>query len=263
MEIENYLMTYDEYGGRAMTPGKSYIYEIEKHGQVLCYIGVAHIYSLEDKQVEGLRNKFSEFVQKTVGHNRVVLTEGGKRPIASSEEEAMKAGGEPNLVTFWAAMENIVTFSPEPDRQVEVSHLLEQFSREEVMHYYFARQVNQWNLMKRPESLESYMEKTLKRHSEFLNWKGFDFSLENMIRVHEEITGQEFNPEDWEFFQALSGPKKNVAVTNKVCARSIRFRDAYIVSEILRLWKENKDIFIVYGRTHAIMQEPALKKLLN
>lgn len=175
----------------------------------------------------------------------------------------MKAGGEPNLVTLWAAQENIGTFSPEPDRQIEANHLLERFNREEVMHYYFARQVNQWNLMKRSEDLGSYLEKTLKRHSEFLNWDGFDFSLENMIRVHKEITGQEFDPENWEFFQALSDPRKNIAVTNKVCARSSRFRDSYIVSEILRLWKENKAIFIVYGRTHAIMQEPAIRKLLN
>lgn len=263
MDVENYLMTYEEYAERAITPGKSYIFEIEKDGRLLDYIGVAHIYDLNDEQIPSLRSKFTDFVQRTNGHDRVVLTEGGKRPVASNEEEAIKAGGEPNLVTFWAAQENIETFSPEPDRQAEANHLLEQFNREEVMHYYFVRQVNQWNLMKRPEGLEGYMEKTLKRHSEFLNWDGFDFSLENMIRVHKEITGQEFDPEKWEFFQALSDPRKNVAVTNKVCARSSRFRDAYIVSEILRLWKENKDIFMVYGRTHAIMQEPAIRKLLN
>ncbi len=263
MDVENYLMTYEEYIERATTPGKSYIYEIEKDGQVLDYIGVAHIYDLVDEQIAGIRNRFDDFVKKTNRHDRIVLIEGGKRPIASSEEEAMKVGGEPNLVTFWAAQENIDTVSPEPDRQAEADHLLEEFSREEVMHYYFARQVNQWNLMKRPESLEDYMGKTLKRHSEFLNWEGFDFSLENMIKIHKEITDQQFNPEDWEFFQALTDPRKNVAVTNKVCARSSRFRDAHIVSEILRLWKGNKDIFIVYGRTHAIMQEPAIRKFLS
>ncbi len=261
-DIKSSLMTYEEYSERSITPGKSYIYEIEKDDRVLYYIGVAHIYNLTDQQIEGMRTKFAEFVQKTSGRDRIVLVEGGIRPVAESEEEAMKSGGEPNLVTFWAAGENIDIFSPEPDRQQEANHLLEQFSKEEVMHYYFARQVNQWNLMKRPVTLDTHMERTLKRHQDLLNWEGFDFSLENMIKIHQQIIGKEFNPEDWQLFQDLSDPRKNIAAANKVCAESSRFRDTHIVSEILRLWGEKKNIFIVYGRTHAIMQEPALRKLL-
>lgn len=262
-EIEKSLMSYEEYGEKTIIPGGAYVYEIEREGQILDYFGVAHIYSLDDEQVPQLRSKFNEFANKTNGQERIVLTEGGKRPVAASEQEAMKVGGEPNLITFWATNEGIEAQSPEPDRLIEANHLLEQFSREEVMHYYFARQINQWNLMKRPEGLEEYMEHVLKRHSSFLNWEDFDFSLDNMVRIHEETTGQKFNPDDWELFQKLSDPRKNIAVTNKVCMESSRFRDAHIVSEIIRLWKEGKDIFILYGRTHAIMQEPAIRKLIQ
>jgi len=41
------------------------------------------------------------------------------------------------------------------------------------------------------------------------------------------------------------------------------FRDRKIVGDIAEAFKTHKRVFVVYGSSHAVMQEPALKMLFE
>jgi hypothetical protein len=50
---------------------------------------------------------------------------------------------------------------------------------------------------------------------------------------------------------------------NRIGSASSLFRDRKIVSDILEAFKTHDRIFVIYGASHAVMQEPALKKAFD
>ncbi len=66
---------------------------------------------------------------------------------------------------------------------------------------------------------------------------------------------------DSEFFSKVVNPLLTISVINDVARSCGRLREIEILKEIERFWTEGKNIFIVYGQTHAVIQEPVLKTL--
>ena len=79
-----------------------------------------------------------------------------------------------------------------------------------------------------------------------------------MIQLHDKFHNHKFDKENYDCFYNDSNP-----INSEVSAASSGYRNTYIVKEILMLWNNGRNIFIVYGSGHAITLEPALKILLN
>ncbi len=237
-----------------------YIYTIEKNKKVLIYYGADHSFDVGHRQWEDIRKHFNIFIEKTGGKDCVVFVEGGGTDLKESEEVAINEGGEPLFMTFIASKVGIKTESPEPDESYEINELLKLFSKEEIMHYYFTRLVDQWNRYKKPRpEFEIYMEKFLNRYKLITGWDEFEFTVNNMKSVHQKLSGKKFEDTDDGQIYQMTWPMKYEWVSNKVAEVSSKIRNDYISSVIKKYWDADKNIFIVYGQGHAVEQEEFLR----
>ena len=254
------LLSHDEYQKHQYKI--PYTYVISHNGHYLYYFGARHSFDPEHPQFLELNAFWREFLEKTQRMNCLVLNEGGKRQTMPSEEAAISAGAEAGLITFLAAKEDIETYSPEPTKKEEIGEWLNVYSKEEVEYYFFSRAVCQWHkLLPRPD-FQSYIAKPLLRHAKELGWKDFDFSLNHMKEVHKSLFGGKFNENDRQFFECIASPVYRTTIISQISNDLDINRNSYIVNKIKWFWHSGKNLFVVYGSGHAIVQEPALKKFL-
>lgn len=254
-------MSFDDYNKvDHQTP---YQYSIQKNQQILYYFGANHSRDPQDKQYEMMRKFWKEFLQKTDHKKSVVFVEGGKRPVCDSEDEAITKGAEAHFITYLAAKQNIDTFSPEPPEKFRLEELAKRFSKEEITYYDFARAALQWNRHhgNKPDFKE-YVENFLKRNQKNSGWIDFDFSTNHMIELEKKMFNRDFNENDMQFYYDVSNPTTTFCRINELSRfEDSSLRDGYILEQIEKYWNEGKNLFIVYGASHAVMHEPAVRHL--
>ncbi len=262
MDIKSLLLThqqmekqYDEFHKKDIH--QPYFFQIKKNQQCLFYIGSKHSFDPDNIQNQIIKKHWQEFLRQTGIKNCIALNEGGERELADTEKESIKKGGEAGLLTWLAKKDHINIYSPEPNHNFELEQLLKNFSKDEVIYYYFARLVDQWHRIGKPD-FTNYLEGYLKRLELETNWTDYEFSIKNMIKIHDKTHDHKFNKDDQTCVHNDANP-----IYSKVASACSHIRDTFIVSEIKRLWEEGKNIFIVYGSGHFIVQRPALETLLN
>lgn len=259
----SFLMSYEEYNKRMGNYTIPHTFTIHNHNQALYYFGAKHSYDPTHTQFPALEKFWNNFLIETKKRNCVVLNEGGVRPMFKNAEEAILAGGEAHFITFLSAQHHIKTLSPEPHQAAERGELLKHFSPDNVQYYYFARAISQWHKHGGKINFETYIIPYLERDKRVSESPDFDFSLKNMKTIHRNLFSTTFDENDAEFFQKVTTPLSKATVINKVARMSGEIRDLFIVTEIKKLWETGKNIFVVYGHAHAIIQEPTLKKMLG
>lgn len=247
---------YEEFKEKGLTP--PYFYEIGKHGQHLFFLGTSHVHNPQDKQNEKIKEKWQKFLELTNKENCVALNEGQVRPNRGDETSAIEIDGEAGLVVYLARRDGVEVFSLEPDYGEEMGVLLNKFSREEVIYYYFARLVDQWHRFPNKPDFVQYLAPYFRRYKEVTEWTDFDFSVNHMIEIHNQTHDHPFDQEDKDCAYNDSHPGRN-----EVARESSTFRNKHIFSEIKRLWNKGKNIFIVYGSGHYIILEKAVKSLAD
>jgi len=166
------------------------------------------------------------------------------------------------LVTFLAHQKQIEKICPEPPPKIVYSELQKHFARDEIQYYYFARSCWQWARMNKTTGFESYITGCLKQDAKDSDWTDYDFSFEHMKQIQKTIFGLNFNINNSDFFKKIIDPTKNETVINKVSRfEDEGLRDMHIVEVIEKYWNQGKSIFVIYGSTHAVIQEPVLKTL--
>lgn len=247
---------YDELNKRKYK--YPYFYKIKNEKQALYFVGFQHSNNFSSPDFKRLKPIWADFLDEK-NKSKIVLVEGGNWPLKKTDEEAIKSGGEAGLLTLWAHQNKIDYCSPEPDEMKEITSLLKKFSKDEIMYYYFARLVDQWHRRGKIVPLKTYIEdKYMTGYKKITNWKDFDFTFENFIKIHNEIHDHAFDSENKECFYDDSNP-----IFSKIAEVSSLFRDKYIVNEIFKNWEKGLSIFVIYGSGHAIGQEYALRELLK
>lgn len=239
-----------------------HFFTLKHRGNVLFYFGAHHSYNSAHPQFILLEKQWDRFLKKTVGANRMVLVEGGTRPVIENKVKAIREGGEAHLITSLAADAGIETYSPEPSMKTERDWLLKRFSKEEVQYYYFARAAHQWHRFGKALPFPRYVRRFLLRDKRVSEWPRFTFSLTHMKTIHRSLFHGSFQENDTAFLAAITNPTFQTTVINRVAAASSTFRDRHIVHKIKKLWTTN-DLFIVYGRSHAFTHEPILRNFAH
>lgn len=259
--IEKYLMSYEDYS--KVKHSVPHFYNISSGNQVLYYFGANHSRNPLDEQYQELRKFWDDFIKKTNKQESFVFVEGGERPVNISEEEAIHNGAEANLITYLASQHSIKTYSPEPPDKLIFENLLSSFSKDEIIYHEFAKMTCQWNRYagNKPD-YSDYTRNFLKNIRASSGWIDFDFSFENIMKIHKNIFEINFNENDGKFFYDITNPTIELSIINRVCRINSILRDQYILRSIEDYWNRGKNLFIVYGYTHSIMHEPALKKLI-
>lgn len=252
-------MSYEVYSQEKHP--RPYTYVIEKHGQYLYYFGAKHSFDPNDQQFKIIEDFFTEFITNTKKQNCAVLVEGGARPVLESKEKAIQEGGEMHYMVYLAHKAGIASFSPEIPDRLKFEKLLEKFTKEEIAYYDFVQVCYQWNNMSEIPDFDEYMNRFLKRNHEDIGWDDFDFSIENLITIHKKIFNTEFDKNDKQFFYDIVNPTTEKTIINRISRDASEQRDLYALDQIDKYWSEGKNIFIIYGYTHAVMQEPVLQTL--
>lgn len=251
---EKYEEASKEYGPAPNT------FEIEKENQSLFYFGANHSHDPKNKQYPILRDYWNRFLETTEGKNRIVLVEGSLRPLENDEEAAIKRGSEGSLVTLWAHQKNIITACPDLSRKKLWGELLP-FSKEETWLHDFLVWLNAFKTYPDPKNFEKSFKKWAKYQKSLRLWEDLDPSLDHIKELYKKFLGKEFNEN--ENPNNLINPNKTSTRINEIARMKSDLREVNIVSEVVRYWKEDKSVFIVFGNGHFIIQKPALEKLLG
>jgi hypothetical protein len=207
---------------------------------------------------------WSEFVKNTDGQKRIVFVESVVHSLKETEEENIQKSGGPGFITFLAAQANIEIYCPEPNRTYEMNKLAENFSKENIAYFYFARSVNGWHRIVDPKpEFDGYIVKYLERDKNMSGWIDFDFSIPNIKKIHKEIFGTEFDQNDSSFFKSIVTPVNKKTISNQIAQSCSDLRNEYIIKEICKYWGMKYSVYIHYGAGHAVMQEPVVRSLIG
>jgi hypothetical protein len=245
-------MSYEEYA--KIKHGRPYMYTLLKSDQALFYFGANHSCNPENEQYQFFDYFWEEFLNCTQGKNCVVLIEGSLRGKHTTKYDAIvKGGGEGGLLQFYAEQHQISVICPEPDEQFLHEQLLQQYLPDQILYRDFSHICMQFHRYRKVNSnleFESFYQKY-----------DFPISLDGMKKIHTQIFGIEFDITDEKFFYNVSNPVDSRTIINQVCRSASEIRDEAIVACIQNLIEQEKNIFIAYGATHAVMQKAAIKSL--
>jgi hypothetical protein len=116
--------------------------------------------------------------------------------------------------------------------------------------------------MQNVPDFKKFTEKARQKFEDMTQWEDFDYSYENAMAVFKEEIGMDIDENtDIPVKQYISPGKENTI--KKISLLSWELRDAKIVETIINRLEEYNRIFIVYGASHAVVQEPALKALMR
>lgn len=253
--VPNYpILSYEEYAQKKH--GSPYMFTLSTSTQHLYYFGANHSCEPTDKQYPLLETYWNDFLKATEGKNCVVLIEGSKRRLCATKEEAItQSGGEGGFMTYVAHKEHIPVICPEPDYKTLQQELLNYFEEDAIIYRKFAQSVQQFHRYRKNDASLEF--------ETFYQGRYNLPSLDAMKGVHKKLFNDELNLDDELFFYNITNPVTTDTIINKVCRKASNLRDQYMVACIDQLIKEGKNIFVVYGYTHAVMQERAIKGIWN
>jgi hypothetical protein len=258
-KIKSLLLTWDEYNKKKFnTP---YTFSVKKQNQELFYFGGGHSYKPDDLQNSQIEDEFEKFILRNNYKNTISVIEGRFKNVREIKEENIKLGGESGLLAYLSKQKEVPFFCFEPKFGEIINKLLGKYSKDILFYYSINKLALQYNKILEKPKFENYLFKFMERDRIDTGWYDFDFSLENAKRIHKKLFNTDFDENDKMFFYHNVNPAENSSVFNEISKDFDIYRDVSIVKNILEKWQEGKNIFVVYGSGHAIIQERALKTL--
>ena len=257
------FLTIAEYS--KLKSERLYSYVLSNQSQYLYYVGFNHSNDPTNPDFNTLDEFWSDFLLKTDGKNRIVLVERNIRKYFENRDKSIiQGGGEGGYTTHLAIKNTIQVFCPEPSKDVVMNTLLSEFTKDQIAYFYFVRYMSlHHNFDYKLNSDNKYFLALLKKVIKAASGLDFDYSLNDIAKIHKNIFGTTIDMENKGFFDQLLLPYENQTLINKVAYRLQYIRDNWIVGKIEKLWKEGKSIFIVYGNTHAVIQERAIREFIE
>ncbi|MEK7087414.1 MAG: hypothetical protein AAB958_01795 [Patescibacteria group bacterium] len=233
-----------------------YFFSLKKNNATLFYLGVRHSWNPTDKQFNIIKQKWLDFLKIAKHPLAVVESRGWK--IYNTEKEAISKGGEIDFMAYLCHQANVPISCFEPDRGSEINALLQQFPKEQIAYYYFARAISQWYRLTQKPDINSYLLPFLQRDKKASGWNDFEFSLENMKNVHRQLFNTELDFNNVEFFSKIENPTREDNPLKDVVRASGKYRDQTTTDSIKNTWNQGYNLFIIYGEGHARNHEKIL-----
>lgn len=256
------LMSFEEYSSHHHEV--PYFYLIKCAQQSLYYFGVKHTRDPHHPQFNLLLEKWQDFLFETALAKRIVFIEGrASTDQITTLEESINNRGETGAAIFLSNQEHIPFYRPEPETKYEVEELLKEFSREDIFYFYVSRAVGSSLRVSSSKDHTKILDLKIKQYQNELQWSDFDFSRGNFEKIHQKIFNKKINFDDKDFFIKISNPKLSETKINIITKKASTIRNNFILNQIEKYWLEGYSIFIVYGASHAVMQEPAIRSLVG
>lgn len=254
-KINGLLMSWEEYKTREWPA--PYIVEIKKDQQTLTFFGAEHSNDPEHPQFVDINTRWQEFRRIGKRENQIVFVEGGDPPVESDNEaEQIKEYGEPGQVVLLAERAGVKLESPEPSDADILADLLEVCEQDAIIAYFSTRALSQWHTSGKPVAVERYLEHHLTEMNRPMSFAEIDAALKKVL-------GNSFDYEDTESIDSANDPLQFTGPSNEVARQCSLLRDIYIVRRFIEEWEKGNSVFAVYGLSHVVVQERALRELLK
>lgn len=262
MDISTLLLPREKYAEVEQRYGRGpTTFEITNDKQVLFYFGANHSRNPADPQYTALKKYWNRFLEAAKGKDKIVLVEGRLRLLIEDEEKAIANGSEGSFITLLAHRVGIPIVCPDISDDELMKHFPDS-NKDEILLYRFLSWLD--NFQKYADSKPDFEESAqvwCKNQKSRKVWKDTEISLPRLKELYKKILGKDFDEK--ENLNDLVNPNKTGTPVNQVACAQSDLRDANIAAEIVQHWNEGKNIFVVFGHGHLIIQEPALKKLLR
>lgn len=248
-----------------------YIFELKSGDKKLYYFGAQHTRNPQDPLLGKIETAFDAakpqevFVEGINVRGDKMLFQNKVR--SASRNEIVDVMGESGFTLKLAVEKGIEWRCPEPSDADVFENLLQQgFSKDAIFTWDVLQLLPQYHLQAYRDGFKKYTEKSITHFEQATNWENFDYSYEHAIELAQQILGRpldvESESESIDFVDPIPRTQKRQTQTilNRISAASGLTRDKKIVSDILDAFKDHDRIFVVYGASHAVMQEPAFKK---
>ncbi len=267
------ILTNDEYVeheyNKSEVDPRSYVFDIEKGNKKITYFGSSHINKIEDPLFGKIRESFNETKPQIVYVEGMNSINKRKEEVKSflntlSLEDVVEKYGESGFALNLAIDNNLDFESPEPDFNIEIEKILEKgYSKKDIFNFYAYRDVYQYQRMNDKRNVEDLAIYLKPHFDKFKNSSGWDNTeIESFIQElfsNIELDSEKYSSET----DPIMRNKEEFKVTNEISKVSSDFRNEYIVERIAEGLKNHDRIFVVYGASHAVVQEPAIRFLLE
>lgn len=234
-----------------------YIYELTKRNKKLMVFGAGHINNPNHIQYK----KFREFFKKLKPGAIFVESSSHQRDWTTfkSEKEVIKVSGESSWLAYCAQKSKIPTFSWDLPADKEIKLLLKKYPKDLIFAHHILRNIPYFN----KDKIEIQLQSRINQFRSISNWKDFDYSPDNLRKIHYKLFKQEIDFNNHKFYLMAPYPFRNDSILNKLSRDGSIERDKHGVKTILSAFKKYDKIIAIMGATHAVMQEPAYKAYFN
>lgn len=266
MNMDDDILPYDQYAEieKSGITARPYVIEIGHEHQKLLFYGSVHSNNPEHPEFRDIEERWNGFVAKA--NKPIVFVEGRfdevSKEATKDRNKSLIDGGEAQFVVYLARRDKAEVHSPEPDRTWEADELAKKFGRDNVIFYYFVRQIEWRNRLTVKPNIPAVAREMLVLMKDTYAWVDVEFSFEYMAAMHQHLIGRPLILDDAKGLYDLITPATTEHVTNQLACASGDLRDAYVLEQIIRYWKEGRSPFLVFGSSHAVRLEPALCKAL-
>ena len=267
------IMTAEEYSRlKHKTP---YLYTLRSGDKELFYFGARHSRNPKDAMFAEIEKEFNAirpdmvFVEGISGlsQKRARYEEEIKN---MSREKIIDFAGESGFTLALATQNSVACESPEPKDSDLYNFLLDAgFSKEHIFAYEVFQILPQYHRRANRAGFKNDVTPFIERFEQETRWENFDYSYEHALKIGAEILGKGIDVENVEqptdYIDPIPWKSKKGAQTvlNEISRGASLYRDQYMVKEIAAALEHHKKLFIVFGASHAVMQEPALRELMK
>lgn len=269
------FMSFEQYFEREHeTP---YVFHVEGGEKKITYFGDGkkgggHSFDPDDPQFAEVEKLFHTtkpdlVIVEGIG-SRIHEADAREKVLGYKRAELTKKAGQAGFVAHIAFENNVEVDSPEPEEKDLVHHLQSLgFEREEIFVHNMYTIISQYHSLVDKPDFKTYLQRSIDLFEKNSTWEGFDYSIENLEEIAKKIW-----PDDYHFdspSQVRDDPTpRSIAgdhqtVVNRIAMESSYYRDAYMIRRIRKYLETKKNILIVFGASHAVMQEPAIRKLME
>lgn len=266
------ILSFEEYRDTPFANAedeRKYTYCVEAAGKSIHVFGTAHLHEPDDPLFDEIRYALHE------ARPDVVLVE-GKEYLNEHKDRIRAHLKQVHVTDLFEEGESVVALkhavelgadfeSPEPDLREEVTRMLNDgYAPRDIFTYYAYRSVAQYIREHSDPRIEECRAHLSPEFEKLRSGTGWD---EQVLDELEATLLRELDISDQTRYETQSDPVPWEGVpqtpVNEVARTSCRIRDEHILKRVAELMETYDNVFIVYGSTHAVRLEPAIRQLIE
>ncbi len=245
------LLTYEELD--RITHSVPYILEVQAGKGELLYFGARHSYDPGHPQTRQIIDLWESF-SPTIAFN-----EGGDPPTRGSVEEAVGKNGEPGLLRYLAARDEVPIYDIEPPREQLVKEAIDAgYPAEKVKLFYSLSPYRSYRRSDGFSEPEEFLDRVIRLQSHLPGLEGFPHNSVELAELYSELFPE--NPDWREVPDAFYDPVRTGNFMNELSRLGGWTRDLHMVDKLGRAVESGERVFAVVGASHVVMQEPVFRE---